>query len=464
MKTSLQIITLFSSCFFAVSAQETDTKSFSDPLLCRDSIVVINQFDPGRTWCFSFADNTDYQLYIDKIESEIVLPAEAAYIELRQNLNVYPQPVFWCRANLKYSITGADKSSGAASISCINAEAEFESCFFTEMTDSLFLRTTFLEKYKQLSTLLKQGRFSQKCKEEHDKKVQFLEEYNHKHKLSILFQNLCATSFYADMIGELIFTVRLNKEPSHTDSLRKVILGSKPRVINEDLLFSSDYRGFLQSYSSFLSKIEYRRDSVSFGEKYSFQKKNFSGKIRDYLLFKTVLLSVEQGGSDSLVLDFEDDCTNKSYISFIRNRRMTDSLRVSLLKDTLLTFDLKKTALTEVIKQNKGKLLYADFWASWCTPCREMMAKSRKLHEKYKDRVSFIYISIDKDVNAWKRASVQEQLAGGHTFWMPAEADFIKRHAVKSIPRYILFGRNGEIVNDHAPRPDSPDLVYLFDK
>ena len=53
----------------------------------------------------------------------------------------------------------------------------------------------------------------------------------------------------------------------------------------------------------------------------------------------------------------------------------------------------------------KHKLLFLDFWASWCGPCRRLEPKMKEMLKKYEDRgFGILGISIDRDKNAWLKA------------------------------------------------------------
>ncbi len=123
---------------------------------------------------------------------------------------------------------------------------------------------------------------------------------------------------------------------------------------------------------------------------------------------------------------------------------------------------------TMSLEDLKGKFVYVDVWATWCGPCKREIPFLKEVEKKYHDKnIEFVSISIDRknDHEAWKKMVDEKELGGIQLF---ADSDwqskFVTDYAIEGIPRFILIGPDGMIVNADAPRPSSPNLVALFDE
>jgi thiol-disulfide isomerase/thioredoxin len=112
--------------------------------------------------------------------------------------------------------------------------------------------------------------------------------------------------------------------------------------------------------------------------------------------------------------------------------------------------------LSNVIKNNKGKWLYIDFWASWCKPCRETMPESKKLGKEFKKQnIEFIYVSLNDKKENWKKAIKSDSIWNSQNYFTENGnvSKVIEDLGIKTIPHYLIYNPNGELINGFANRP-----------
>lgn len=69
----------------------------------------------------------------------------------------------------------------------------------------------------------------------------------------------------------------------------------------------------------------------------------------------------------------------------------------SLYAETQLPAEIFSELQSEA-KMQKGDVLYVDFWASWCAPCRKSFPWMHTIQEKYHDKgLKVIAINVDKE-------------------------------------------------------------------
>ena len=111
----------------------------------------------------------------------------------------------------------------------------------------------------------------------------------------------------------------------------------------------------------------------------------------------------------------------------------------------------------------KGTLVYVDVWATWCGPCKAEIPSLQKLEADYHGKdITFMSVSVDTDKEAWEKMVAEKEL-GGVQLWADGWSKITKDYAIFSIPRFMLFDAEGNVISTNAPRPSSEDIRELLD-
>ncbi|MGV3657461.1 MAG: TlpA family protein disulfide reductase [Chitinophagaceae bacterium] len=144
--------------------------------------------------------------------------------------------------------------------------------------------------------------------------------------------------------------------------------------------------------------------------------------------------------------------------------KMMAELRKKMLDETAPSFALLDLGGNKVdIKDLKGKVVVADFWATWCGPCIASFPAMQKMVNKYKDndKVKFVFI------NTWENADDKAKLAGDfiakskynfHVL-MDNEDKVVQQFKVDGIPTKFVIDGNGVIRFKSVGYNSSEDLM-----
>ncbi len=106
----------------------------------------------------------------------------------------------------------------------------------------------------------------------------------------------------------------------------------------------------------------------------------------------------------------------------------------------------------------KGKVLYVDFWATWCLPCLFQMPAFEALSEKYPE-IQFIGISIDQKEEWWKK-KLEKNGIPEHVKEFLADPYVVgEAWDLSSIPRFLLIDEDFKIINAFSPRPSEKEKI-----
>jgi thiol-disulfide isomerase/thioredoxin len=115
----------------------------------------------------------------------------------------------------------------------------------------------------------------------------------------------------------------------------------------------------------------------------------------------------------------------------------------------------------------KGKLVYIDLWATWCTPCIKEGGYLEEVMKQYAEnsKIVFVKISFDKRKEQWMSYISNHKTSALNLLVVDAfESELAQFYNVKSIPHFILIDQEGRIIKAFAPRPSSPELTALIDE
>lgn len=209
-------------------------------------------------------------------------------------------------------------------------------------------------------------------------------------------------------------------------------------------------------------------DSLQMEQAYKYIDQTFTGRLQSYLKARTVISARSNNirVPGRLVDDFYASCVDSNYRNmFAAKFKEVDLFANATGEDEVIDGYGNKLNLAEAFQRYKNKVVVVDFWASWCVPCRKEFPYSRKLQEVYKEKnVAFIFISIDKSPVDWRRGASDEQIPPGDNYLIMPTSGFLRTHNIRAIPRYMVIGRNGKLIDTEAPRPSDPQLQKLIDQ
>lgn len=128
-------------------------------------------------------------------------------------------------------------------------------------------------------------------------------------------------------------------------------------------------------------------------------------------------------------------------------------------------FSLKGDKQKVNLSSYKNQVVYVDFWASWCKPCRKSFPFMNDLEKKYgKKGLKVIAINLDSDMSAAK--GFLKKNPAKFTVAYDPEGTTAGAYGLKVMPTSYLIDRKGNLINVHKGFKDKqrPELEKMISK
>ena len=96
----------------------------------------------------------------------------------------------------------------------------------------------------------------------------------------------------------------------------------------------------------------------------------------------------------------------------------------------------------------KGKVVYVDFWASWCGPCRQSFPWMNEMQAKYGAR-GFQVLAVNLDAKRSDAEQFLAQVPAKFALAFDAKGDSARRFGIKGMPTSVLIAADGKVAAVH---------------
>jgi peroxiredoxin len=188
-------------------------------------------------------------------------------------------------------------------------------------------------------------------------------------------------------------------------------------------------------------------DSVKtvYAQQYYFAKENLEGISRYWLMAQLLATAFRKEAPEKALAIYKDFILSNPYMEL--DRIAGDAFQRSkqfAAGSPAPTFSLQDAAGNWLsLRDLQGKLVYLDFWASWCRPCMSKMQAMKNIYPLFEGKnIVFLHVNLDKSPEIWKNI-LKEQGFGGIQLYNSPDANITQDYEVMAVPKFFVISKEG---------------------
>lgn len=124
-----------------------------------------------------------------------------------------------------------------------------------------------------------------------------------------------------------------------------------------------------------------------------------------------------------------------------------------------------KDGKTVSLSSLKGKVVFINFWATWCPPCIQEMPTINELKGKYKGNDDIVFLMVDVDNKMEKSTAFMEKNKYDLPVYVPA-SNIPSEYLGSSIPTTVILDKSGDMIARIEGGRDytSPEIIKVVNE
>ena len=140
--------------------------------------------------------------------------------------------------------------------------------------------------------------------------------------------------------------------------------------------------------------------------------------------------------------------TNKSFVNILINEN-EKVLKIAAKSNNANIYRINasiENVMDSIIFKYKGKVIFVDFWTTWCAPCLRAMKESESVKKEFENKdVAFVYITNPTSpAKTWENKILS---INGEQYYITVEQwNYLKKiYNINGIPHYLIINKTGKV-------------------
>lgn len=229
------------------------------------------------------------------------------------------------------------------------------------------------------------------------------------------------------------------------------------------------HHGFMSEYERYVFKnITYPSTLRNLSDKFRYQQEyignHTKGFTRQILLGKFYLKILESAELSVFDSVYRPELLTDAHVREVISEKqkkikaIADNRAIETIPLHSINSEVMGGLIDTLAKRYSNKVIYIDFWSTWCGPCLAEMPYSRVIQDHFKNTpdVVFLFLASQCSEKAWKTKIAEQGMHGEHFLLTDDQFNILSATLnINGIPHYALIDRQGNIVDKDAQRPSA---------